>query len=185
MTDRPSQMSEDVTRAMNLLAHPLAGWAAASAVGMGIATQVWGAWFGMVAGAMEHAGRSLKTADRSAAVTDPAAAVRARAAAETIMADAQSLAREVAAVPEDEVEPKASPAPRTKAARPDDLKRLPGIGPKLEQMLNGLGVSKYSHIAGWSDKDVAWIEDQLGLSGRVARDGWVARAAELARPRRK
>ena len=63
---------------------------------------------------------------------------------------------------------------------PDDLKRLKGLGPKFEERLNELGIYHFDQIAGWSDDDVAWIEAQMNMSGRVAREDWIAQARRLA-----
>lgn len=65
--------------------------------------------------------------------------------------------------------------------RPDDLKLIKGVGPKLEQMLHGMGVFHFDQIAGWSAAEVAWVDDNLeGFKGRVSRDGWVDQARTLA-----
>jgi NADH-quinone oxidoreductase subunit E len=73
-----------------------------------------------------------------------------------------------------------APAKVEKPARPDDLKAISGIGPKLAQVLNGLGIWTYAQIAAWTETDVAWVDDFLGSKGRVGRDGWIAQAAMLA-----
>jgi NADH-quinone oxidoreductase subunit E len=51
--------------------------------------------------------------------------------------------------------------PRTieRPAAPDDLKAISGIGPKLEKVLNDLGVWTYAQIAAWENREVAWIDD--------------------------
>ncbi|SOC45679.1 predicted flap endonuclease-1-like 5' DNA nuclease [Rhizobium subbaraonis] len=67
-----------------------------------------------------------------------------------------------------------------KAGRRDDLKMISGIGPKLEQVLNGKGIFRFADIAHWSGADVEKIEAELGLDGRIARDGWVEQARALA-----
>ncbi len=68
-------------------------------------------------------------------------------------------------------------------ARPegaDDLKRIKGIGPKLEQELNEAGVYHYDQMASWSDAEVAWADLNLvKFKGRVSRDDWVAQAKAL------
>ena len=70
-------------------------------------------------------------------------------------------------------------APRDGAA--DDLKQIKGVGPKLEKQLNALGYWHFDQIAGWSDSDVAWVDENLeGFKGRVSRDGWVEQAKVLA-----
>lgn len=64
---------------------------------------------------------------------------------------------------------------------PDDLKLIGGIGPKLEQVLNGLGVWTFEQIAAWNPAEIAWVDDYLQFKGRIGRDDWVAQAAALAR----
>jgi predicted flap endonuclease-1-like 5' DNA nuclease len=59
----------------------------------------------------------------------------------------------------------------------DDLKLIKGIGPGLEKQLNGLGVYTFKQIAGFSDTDLAWIDDNLtAFKGRCFRDDWVGQA---------
>jgi len=65
--------------------------------------------------------------------------------------------------------------------QPDDLKQIKGIGPKLEQLCNRLGVYHFDQIAGWTADEVAWVDANLqGFKGRVSRDDWVAQARVLA-----
>ncbi|WP_299612117.1 NADH-quinone oxidoreductase subunit E [uncultured Tateyamaria sp.] len=71
-------------------------------------------------------------------------------------------------------------APRDGGA--DDLKLIKGVGPKLEGVLNDMGVYHYDQIAVWSDAEVAWADQNLvGFKGRVSRDNWVTQAQALAR----
>lgn len=68
---------------------------------------------------------------------------------------------------------------------PDDLKKIRGVGPKLEKMLNELGVFYYRQIAGWSADDVAEVDAKLAqFPGRILRDGWVEQAKGLAGERK-
>jgi NADH-quinone oxidoreductase subunit E len=70
-----------------------------------------------------------------------------------------------------------------KAARggkPDDLKKIKGVGPKLESVLNELGVFHFDQIAAWTESDIAWIDDRLKFKGRIERDGWIDQAKTLA-----
>lgn len=70
-------------------------------------------------------------------------------------------------------------APRDGGA--DDLKRVKGIGPKMEQLCNKLGFWHFDQIASWTDQEVAWVDANLeGFKGRVTRDTWVAQAKLLA-----
>jgi len=74
--------------------------------------------------------------------------------------------------------PSALEAPRADAA--DDLKRIKGVGPKLENLLNSLGIFHFDQIAAWSDRELAWIDAHLeGFKGRASRDAWIAQAKSL------
>ncbi|MHA6325602.1 NADH-quinone oxidoreductase subunit E [Roseivivax sp. CAU 1753] len=70
-------------------------------------------------------------------------------------------------------------APRDGKA--DDLKRIKGVGPKLEALLNDLGFYHFDQVAAWSEAEIAWVDEHLeGFKGRVERDDWVAQAKELS-----
>lgn len=63
----------------------------------------------------------------------------------------------------------------------DDLKKIKGVGPKLEQALNQLGVFQLAQIAGWSEQEIAWVDENLAaFKGRILRDNWVDQAKLLA-----
>ena len=63
----------------------------------------------------------------------------------------------------------------------DDLKRIKGVGPKLEAMLNDIGIFHYDQIASWTEEEVAWADESfVGFKGRVSRDDWVSQAKLLA-----
>lgn len=81
-------------------------------------------------------------------------------------------------------EAQASGKPRIAAAvgEPDDLRKIKGIGPKLNTLLGELGVARYDQIAAWTAADVAEIDPYLGtFKGRIERDGWIEQAGFLAR----
>jgi predicted flap endonuclease-1-like 5' DNA nuclease len=64
---------------------------------------------------------------------------------------------------------------------PDDLKRIKGVGPKLEEMLHGLGFYHFDQIANWTPEEIAWVDSNLeGFNGRATRDDWVGQAKLLA-----
>jgi uncharacterized delta-60 repeat protein len=72
--------------------------------------------------------------------------------------------------------------PRPEFGEPDDLKRIKGIGPKLERLLHGEGVYYFWQIAEWTGEDVAIVDARLtSFKGRIERDAWVAQASEFAR----
>ncbi len=62
----------------------------------------------------------------------------------------------------------------------DDLKSITGVGPKIEMVLNDLGIFHFDQIAAWSPAEVAWVDDYLKFRGRIARDNWIAQADALA-----
>jgi NADH-quinone oxidoreductase subunit E len=206
-------MPKDFAGAVNLMAHPLAGAAACSALGFGLASQAYGLWAGAVSGAVEASQRLWMPVleDLAPNVDDfvekpKSPTVRAKTATKVLIDEARSVAREtteasqppavdskageVAAdarqgvvaeavaelMPEDFRQPKAMEKPE----EPDDLKLISGIGPKLEQVLNGLGVWTYGQIASWGREEIAWVDDYLSFKGRIGRDDWIGQAAKLA-----
>ena len=62
---------------------------------------------------------------------------------------------------------------------PDDLVKLHGAGPQIVQKLNDAGVFHYWQVASMSEAEAAKLDHDLKLSGRIARDGWVAQARGL------
>lgn len=63
----------------------------------------------------------------------------------------------------------------------DDLKKISGVGPKLEQTLNELGIWHYHQVAAFKKKDIAWVDERLRFKGRIERDDWVGQAKKLAK----
>lgn len=69
------------------------------------------------------------------------------------------------------------------SARPegkDDLQLISGVGPKLEQTLNDLGIYHFDQISKWDANDIAWVDGNLRFKGRIERDDWMAQAQILA-----
>jgi small subunit ribosomal protein S2 len=62
---------------------------------------------------------------------------------------------------------------------PDDLKRITGITPRLEQRLNDAGVFHFWQIAELDELNTKMLERQLRLKGNIARDTWVEQAKKL------
>jgi NADH-quinone oxidoreductase subunit E len=60
-----------------------------------------------------------------------------------------------------------------------DLKRISGVGPKIEELLHKLGVVSLNDVAAWTPTDVARIDLELGLDGRILRDDWIGQAQKL------
>ena len=68
-------------------------------------------------------------------------------------------------------------------ARPggaDDLKKIKGVGPKLEGILHDMGIFHFDQIASWSAREVEWVDERLKFKGRIERDNWIDQAKTLA-----
>ena len=65
-------------------------------------------------------------------------------------------------------------APRKEGA--DDLKRISGVGPKLEGVLNDLGFYHFDQVARWTSDEIQWVDNRLKFKGRIVRDDWVSQA---------
>ena len=62
----------------------------------------------------------------------------------------------------------------------DDLTAIGGIGPKIQEVLNGFGVFHYDQIAAWTPENVEWVDDHLAFEGRIEREQWVQQAEALS-----
>ena len=74
--------------------------------------------------------------------------------------------------------PEALDAPREGGA--DDLKKIKGVGPKLEELCNSLGFYHYDQIANWTPDEVAWVVRCAGAAAALGPGGV---ASCLAGPR--
>ncbi len=93
--------------------------------------------------------------------------------------EAEAPAGEPAAETAEQTRPEALSAARD--GKGDDLKKIRGVGPKMEKMLNEMGFFHFDQIAAWSAAEVAWVDDNLqGFKGRATRDNWVEQAKTLA-----
>lgn len=200
-------MPKEFGDAARLMAQPIAGAAALSALGLGMATQAFGLWLTAVSSAMRaghelaHAGRdsasgaapasnSVKEAKATASVLNKEPKTTAGTGAKVVkFVSKAERAAKVAKAPRRKAVAVAATAPvaasvakPAAASRPDrvdDLKAIGGIGPKLEAVLNGFGIRTYAQIAALTDEDIARIEGDLGFKGRIGRDDWVGQARAL------
>ena len=62
---------------------------------------------------------------------------------------------------------------------PDDLAKLPGVGPQIVKKLNDAGIFHYWQVAAMTPEDAAKIDHDLKLGGRIERDGWINQARGL------
>lgn len=63
---------------------------------------------------------------------------------------------------------------------PDDLKKIGGVGPKLESTLNELGIYHFWQIAEFTPDNVSWVDGYLSFKGRIDRDDWIGQAKTFA-----
>jgi NADH-quinone oxidoreductase subunit E len=188
----------ELATAVNLMAHPVAGFAAAGAIGLGVASHAMGLWLGAVAGMAEASQKLLADAAEAprpvartlpplklVASTPAPKAASTAAAVRTLAADAGIVARAADEALTDRVvattvaSVAAPRPPRAKAGAADDLKAISGIGPKLEKVLNGLGIFTYEQVARMTKVEIAALDDKLGFAGRIERDDWIGQASKL------
>ena len=129
-----------------------------------------------------------------------AAGALAAAAAPAKKAEPKKTAPKKAAPKKEEAKvakaPKAAPAateeaPAVESTKPgnllteareggaDDLKKISGVGPKLEGLLHENGVFHFDQIAAWGPGDIAYMDDKLSFKGRIERDNWIEQATTL------
>lgn len=179
-------MPEQFAGTMNLMAHPLAGMAAASALGLGLAGQAFGMWAGAVAGAAEASQKLFAgLAEQEAQRRQPPAQLRLVASGPAPRKEPAAPRTNARREPAKTVEvagaaASAQPAAVERPAQPDDLKAISGIGPKLEKTLNGLGIWTYAQIAALGAAEIAWLDEKLGFAGRIGRDDWIGQARRLS-----
>ena len=61
----------------------------------------------------------------------------------------------------------------------DDLTKIKGVGPVLEEKLNKFGVYTFNQISHWSPEIVSEFDDLLSFKGRIDRDEWLTQAKDL------
>ena len=127
----------------------------------------------------KKAAPAKKAAPKATAAKAPSKAAApkapAKAAAKTATPKKGSAAAAVS--PED----KNRPPKIKKPAKPDDLKLISGVGPKLEGVLNGLGIYKFEQVSKWKKAEREWVDGYLKFKGRIDRDDWVKQAKALAK----
>ena len=119
---------------------------------------------------------AAKSAPEAAAAPKPAARKPAKPRAGFALDAAVAKSKEPATTAGPEL------LTKPRGGKPDDLKQIKGVGPKLEKLLNDVGVWHFDQIASWKAKDIAIVDDRLaGFKGRISRDGWVKQAKVLAK----
>lgn len=61
----------------------------------------------------------------------------------------------------------------------DDLKKIHGVGPKIEGLLKSMDITSFRQVAGFTSEDVTYVTAALdGFPGRIERDDWMSSAAD-------
>jgi predicted flap endonuclease-1-like 5' DNA nuclease len=75
------------------------------------------------------------------------------------------------------IRPQSIQAPMGEA---DDLKEISGVGLKIEEVLNTLGIYHFEQISEWHPENIEWIENYLSVKRRVVKEDWIGQAKLLA-----
>ena len=63
---------------------------------------------------------------------------------------------------------------------PDDLKKVKGIGPQMEQTLNQIGIFTFAQVSKMTKKEYDLLDSITGsFPGRAQRDDWAGQAKKL------
>ena len=63
---------------------------------------------------------------------------------------------------------------------PDDLKVINGIGPKMEEILNSIGIFTYAQVSKMTKREYDLLDEITGsFPGRAERDDWSGQAKNL------
>lgn len=69
---------------------------------------------------------------------------------------------------------------RADKAEVQDLTKINGIGPYIEQKLNEIGIYNYQQISRFKEEDIRVLTELIDFfPGRIERDDWVGQAEEL------
>ncbi len=128
---------------------------------------------GSVAGVAVAAAAAAKPAKKAAAPKAEKPKAEKKAAA--------PKAEAPAAAPAEEGTKPANLLTEARGGKADDLKKISGVGPKLEGLLHENGVFHFDQIAAWGAEEIAYMDDRLSFKGRIERDNWIEQAAEFAK----
>jgi len=66
------------------------------------------------------------------------------------------------------------------ASEKDDLKLISGIGPFIEEKLNGIGIYTFNQISRFTKEDIETVTELIKFfPGRIERDNWTDQARKL------
>jgi large subunit ribosomal protein L21 len=108
----------------------------------------------------------------------PSKKAAAKPEAKPASAEAEAAPAALMAEPKPaKAEKKAAPAAET--SYKDDISLIGGVGPVLKKKLEGAGYGTLASIAALGADDIAKLDEELKLGGRIERDEWVEQAREL------
>jgi predicted flap endonuclease-1-like 5' DNA nuclease len=56
----------------------------------------------------------------------------------------------------------------------DNLTQIKGVGPKVEEKLNALGIYHFEQIANWSEANMLWLEAHTLFASRDKKELWIS-----------
>ena len=65
--------------------------------------------------------------------------------------------------------------------KPDNLKKISGVGPVLEKKLHEAGIYFFWQVAALKEDQIADLEEEMSFPGRITRDEWIKQAEEFAK----
>jgi large subunit ribosomal protein L21 len=65
--------------------------------------------------------------------------------------------------------------------KPDNLKKISGVGPVLEKKLHEAGIYFFWQVANLKEDQIADLEEEMSFPGRITRDEWIKQAEEFAK----
>jgi large subunit ribosomal protein L21 len=91
-------------------------------------------------------------------------------------------AKKAKAEPQAEAAGIADLAPKAKTAKADlvdDIQLIGGVGPVLKEKMEAAGYGTLTSISKLKKAEIAKLDDELELGGRITREEWVEQAKEL------
>ncbi|MCA8901407.1 MAG: 50S ribosomal protein L21 [Hyphomonas sp.] len=65
--------------------------------------------------------------------------------------------------------------------KPDNLKKISGVGPVLEKKLHEAGIYFFWQVAALTEAQIEDLEQEMSFPGRIERDNWIEQAKEFAK----
>jgi NADH-quinone oxidoreductase subunit E len=185
--DAAADLSRLAEASARLLAEQTSAMAVMTAYGMSVAAQMTSMMLGVLQGpgtAERAETPEPATAEAPVVAPKPSARVvplrpRAAKVAEAAPAAADKPGSKAPAAKPARAKAKAA-APAKPAAGGDDLKKISGIGPRLEQELKARGIVRFAEIAALTRAAAKKLDGELGLEGRIVRDDWAGQAKALS-----